>query len=89
VTSLGGDTGTMVTAGMYLVPERVRRLSVPQGFTRLRDFLTWLVASGEPVFGIPIQTVVDVDRSEDVLLAEAVAKEFPEYLTTRPAEEVA
>ena len=89
VTSLGGDTGTMVTAGMYLLPERVRRLSVPQGFTRLRDFLTWLVASGEPVFGVPIQTVVDVDRGEDVLLAEATAKEFPEHLTTRPAEEVA
>ena len=89
VTSLGGDTGTMVTAGLYLVPERVRRLSVPQGFTRLRDFLTWLVASGEPVFGIPIQTVVDVDRGEDVLLAEAVAKEFPGHPTTRSAEEVA
>jgi NDP-sugar pyrophosphorylase family protein len=89
VTSLGGDSGTMVTAGMYFVPERVRRLSVPQGLTRLRDFLTWLVASGEPVFGIPIQTVVDVDRGEDVLLAEALAKEFPEHPTTRPAEEVA
>lgn len=89
VTSLGGDTGTMVTAGLYLVPERVRRLSVPQGFTRLRDFLTWLVASGEPVFGIPIQTVVDVDRGEDVSLAEAVTKEFLRHPTNRPSEEVA
>jgi hypothetical protein len=67
----------------------VRRLAVPQGFTRLRDFLTWLVASGEPVFGIPIQTVVDVDRGEDVLLAEAMEKEFLRHPTTRPAEEVA
>jgi NDP-sugar pyrophosphorylase family protein len=89
VTSLGGDSGTMVTAGMYLVPERVRRLSIPQGFTRLRDFLTWLVASGESVFGIPIQTVVDVDRGEDVLLAETVEKECVRHPTHRPAEEVA
>jgi NDP-sugar pyrophosphorylase family protein len=89
VTSLGGDTGTMVTAGLYFVPERVRGLSIPQGFTRLRDFLTWLVASGEPVFGIPIQTVVDVDRGEDVLLAEALANEFLRHPTNRPSEEVA
>jgi NDP-sugar pyrophosphorylase family protein len=88
VTSLGGDTGTMVTAGLYFVPERVRRLSVPQGFTRLRDFLTWLVVSGEPVFGIPIQTVVDVDRGEDVLLAEAVAREFLCHPTGRSSKEV-
>jgi NDP-sugar pyrophosphorylase family protein len=88
VTSLGGDTGTMVTAGLYLVPERVRRLSVPQGFVRLRDFLTWLVASGEPVFGISIETVVDIDRGEDVPLAEAVAREFVWHPTGRSAKEV-
>jgi len=88
VTSLGGDTGTMVTAGLYLVPERVRRLSVPQGFTRLRDFLTWLVARGEPVFGISIETVVDVDRGEDVPLAEAAAREFVWQPTGRSAKEV-
>ena len=88
VTSLGGDNGTMVTAGMYLVPERVRRLSLPKNLTRLRDFLSWLVASGEPVFGIPIETVVDVDRGEDVPLAEALASAFQENLTDRSSEEV-
>jgi NDP-sugar pyrophosphorylase family protein len=88
VTSLGGDTGTMVTAGLYFVPERVRRLSVPQGFNRLRDFLTWLVVSGEPVFGIPIETVVDVDRGEDVPLAEAVAREFLCHPAGRSSKEV-
>lgn len=76
VKSLGGETGTMVTAGMYLVPERVRKLSVPKGFARLRDYLSWLVASGEPVFGVAIETVVDVDRGEDVPLAEALASTF-------------
>ena len=88
VTSLGGDNGTMVTAGMYLVPERVRRLSLPKNLTRLRDFLSWLVASGEPVFGIPIETVVDVDRGEDVPLAEALASAFQVNPTNRSSEEV-
>ena len=49
---------------------------MPKGLTRLRDFLCWLVASGEPVFGIPIEIVVDVDRGEDVPLAEALASAF-------------
>ncbi len=76
VKSLGGETGTMVTAGMYLVPEHVRQLLVPKGLARLRDYLSWLVASGEPVFGVSIETVVDVDRGEDVRLAEASASTF-------------
>lgn len=88
VKSLGGDSGTMVTAGMYLMSERVRRLSVPKGLGRLRDYLSWLVASGEPVFGIPIQSVVDVDRGEDVPLAEAVAREFLWRPTGKSSEEV-
>jgi NDP-sugar pyrophosphorylase family protein len=88
VKSLGGDTGTMVTAGMYLVPERVRRLSVPKSLTRLRDFLGWLVVSGEPVFGIPIEVVVDVDRGEDVPLAAALASAFQSNEADRSSEEV-
>lgn len=88
VKSLGGDGGTMVTAGMYLVPERVKRLPVPKGLTRLRDFLSWLVASGEPVFGIPIETVVDVDRREDVPLAEALTSTFRLNPAHRASEEV-
>jgi len=88
VKSLGGETGTMVTAGMYLVPEHVRTLSIPEGLTRLRDFLSWLVTSGEPVYGIPIETVVDVDRGEDVPLAEALASSFRLNQTDPSSEEV-
>jgi NDP-sugar pyrophosphorylase family protein len=88
ITSLGGETGTMVTAGMYLVPEHVRKLSVPQGLARLRDYLSWLVRSGEPVYGVTIETVVDVDRGEDVPLAEALASTFRLHGTDRPPEEV-
>ena len=74
VTRLGGSSGEMVTAGMYLVPERIATLSPPPGLGSLRDFLAWLVDQGDPVYGAVIQTVVDVDRPEDVTLAEAMAR---------------
>lgn len=79
VSALGGDTGDLVTAGMYLVPERVRRMKAPSGPGRLREFLAWLWTSGEPLYGEVIQTVVDVDRADDVARAEALA------LTARPS----
>ena len=74
ITGIGGDSGEMVTAGMYMVPERVRRLSSVSGLGRLREFLARLVAQGEPVYGVVIPNVVDVDRAEDVALAEAMAR---------------
>jgi NDP-sugar pyrophosphorylase family protein len=74
ITRLGGDHGTGVTAGLYLVSERVRRMVVRHASGRLRDFLAWLVEQGEPLYGLSIPVVVDVDRAEDVALAEALAK---------------
>jgi NDP-sugar pyrophosphorylase family protein len=65
----------MVTAGIYLVPERVRRLSPPPAVRRLRDFLAWLLRRGEPMYAVTLPAVVDVDRAEDVALAEAMARE--------------
>ena len=73
VTDVGGDVGDLVTAGMYLVPERVRTLRAPAGLGRLREFLVWLARSGAPVYGEVIERVVDVDRAEDVALAETLA----------------
>jgi NDP-sugar pyrophosphorylase family protein len=73
VKAIGGDAGDLVTAGMYLVPETVRELTPPPGLGRLREFLSWLVRSGAPVFGEVIEQVVDVDRAEDVALAETLA----------------
>ncbi len=73
IASIGGEAGDAVTAGIYLFPERVRSLRAPETLGRLREYLTWLVERGEPVLGIPIETVVDVDRPEDVRLAEAFA----------------
>ncbi len=73
VTSLGGDAGDVVTAGMYLVSERVRRMCPPPAVHRLREFLAWLVQRGEPVYGVVLPAVVDVDRAADVALAEGLA----------------
>ena len=74
ITRIGGDSGEIVTAGMYVVPERARQLSSMGGPGRLREFLSRLVTQGEPVYGVVIPNVVDVDRAEDVALAEAMAR---------------
>ena len=73
ITALGVESPSLVTAGVYLLSERVRRMEPPAGLGRLREHLAWLLESGEPMFGDVIETVVDVDRAEDVALAEALA----------------
>ena len=73
IIALGGSSGMLVTAGLYLVSSRVRRTPPPVGLGRLREYLGWLHRSGEPIFGEVIETVVDVDRAEDVALAEKLA----------------
>jgi NDP-sugar pyrophosphorylase family protein len=75
VTAVGGVSGDLVTAGMYLVSARARGLRPPVALGRLREFLAWLPTTGEPVYGEVIETVVDVDRPDDVALAEALALE--------------
>ena len=74
VLALGGSAGAFVTAGMYLVPERVRRLTPPGELGRLRELLMWLHRQGHPMYGQVISKVVDVDRAEDVALAEALER---------------
>lgn len=73
IEAIGGAEGDLVTAGVYLVPEAVRTLTPPAGLARLRDFLQWLRHSGAPLCGEVIEQVVDVDRADDVALAETLA----------------
>ncbi len=75
ITALNGPSGEAVTAGMYLVPERVRSLLPPAGVDGLRAYLGWLLDRGEPLYGVVLPEVVDVDRAEDVALAEALARQ--------------
>lgn len=84
VRRLGASAGELVTAGMYLVPEGIATLSPPPGLGSLREFLAWLVDQGEPVYGAVIPTVVDVDRADDVALAEAMARRAAQAAPTSP-----
>jgi len=73
VTSLGAAPSRLVTAGVYRVSARARRFESVPALGRLRDYLGWLLGQGEPMYGEIIETVVDVDRGEDVASAEALA----------------
>lgn len=76
VLALGDDgrASPWVTAGMYVVSpvvfaeiDTARR----RRFTALRQFLGHLVARGYRVAGEPVGTCIDVDRPEDIAVAEA------------------
>jgi NDP-sugar pyrophosphorylase family protein len=74
VTAFGQADSGLVTAGVYRVSDRARRLAPSARLGRLRDYLAWLLESGEPIYGEVIETVVDVDRGLDVASAEALAR---------------
>lgn len=82
VARLGGTAGAMVTAGVYLVPGWVATLAPPASLGSLREFLAWLATRGEPMHAAVIPTVVDVDRADDVVLAEAMARRTPRDATS-------
>ncbi len=69
IRKLGGDGGSHVTAGLYVLTGR-RPVKPTVGFARLRDYLRWLVTTGHPVYGIVLPQVFDIDRKLDVEAAE-------------------
>jgi NDP-sugar pyrophosphorylase family protein len=73
VTFVGGASGDAVTAGIYVFPERVRHMKIPEELGRLRDFLAWLAKAEEEIHAVEIPKVVDVDRVEDLAEAQALA----------------
>lgn len=69
IRRLGGRHGSHVTAGLYWLP--AQRLAEPStDFARLRDYLGWLVAEHQPVYGVVLPCVFDIDRARDVAAAE-------------------
>ncbi len=75
VTTVGGSSGDVVTAGLYLVAGSVfAQAPHPSTLGRLRDFLAWIVDHEVPVYGVVIDKVVDVDRAEDLQLAETLLR---------------
>jgi NDP-sugar pyrophosphorylase family protein len=72
IRALGGDGGSHVTAGLYGLP--VQGLREPaRGCGRLRDYLGWLLEHGQPMRGIPLPRVYDIDRMRDIAAAEQAA----------------
>jgi NDP-sugar pyrophosphorylase family protein len=70
IRQLGGDRGSHVTAGLYVLPAQ-RPAEPSAGFVRLRDYLAWLVAEGRPVYGVVLPRVFDIDRARDIIAAES------------------
>ena len=62
------DTAIHVTAGLYWLPTQ-RPAEPKAGFARLRDYLGWLVEH-QPVYGIVLPRVFDIDRAQDIAAAE-------------------
>jgi NDP-sugar pyrophosphorylase family protein len=75
IRQLGANQGTHVTAGLYWLPKQ-RPAEPTIRFTRLRDYLAWLVARHEPVCGIALPYVFDIDRARDIAAAEAAGLGF-------------
>ena len=70
IRHLGGARGTHVTAGLYTLPAQ-RPAETSAGFMRLRDYLAWLVAEAQPVYGVVLPRVFDIDRAQDIAAAES------------------
>src|SRR6185312_12093871 len=70
VRRLGGDGGAYVTAGLYWLPAEPSA-APSSDFSRLRDYLKWLVYGGAPVYGVVLPLVFDIDRADDVQAAES------------------
>jgi NDP-sugar pyrophosphorylase family protein len=70
IRQLGGSHGSHVSAGLYWLPAQ-RPAEPTTSFARLRDYLGWLVAERQPVCGIVLPRVFDIDRARDIAAAEA------------------
>ena len=70
IRQIGGRVGTHVTAGLYRLPEQ-RPADPATAFARLRDYLGSLVADNQPVYGVILPCVFDIDRARDIAAAEA------------------
>jgi NDP-sugar pyrophosphorylase family protein len=69
IRRIGGSSGSHVTAGLYWLPAKMPAAPA-KDFARLRDYLGALVAGGQPVYGIVLPCVFDIDRARDVAAAE-------------------
>jgi NDP-sugar pyrophosphorylase family protein len=70
IVNLGVPDGKFATAGIYGVTEAIFEKKWEDGTSSLRAFLGRLLREGFPFRGVPLGDVIDVDRVEDIKLAE-------------------
>ncbi len=76
MTNTGFDS-EYITAGFYRASPRIlneKEKVLAAHFTALRQYLGYLLKYGYRFYGVPLPTVIDVDRPEDVQAAEAFLK---------------
>lgn len=69
--------GALVTAGLYIFDPIIFTeiaFARQSGFTALRQFLGHLLQRGYRLYGEPIAKTIDVDRPEDIAVAEAFVR---------------
>jgi NDP-sugar pyrophosphorylase family protein len=69
IQRIGMNNGSHVTAGLYWLPAK-RPPGPAKNFARLRDYLGALVAEAQPIYGVVLPCVFDIDRARDVAAAE-------------------
>jgi len=73
----GAEGSSLVTAGFYVFdPVIFREIEFARrsNFSALRQFLGHLLAAGYRLRGVPVGKTVDVDRPEDVAVAESFVR---------------
>jgi len=76
IVRMGDDASESptITAGVYVFSPRIFdevEAARRESFTALRQFLRHLVKRSYRLYGVPVEKTVDVDRPEDVAVAEA------------------
>ena len=87
VTAMGeaAEASPFVTVGLYGMHPKVFPLleeTVQKGMKRLRNFLGFVVDSGADVRGYRLSKAVDVDRPEDLEVAEAFLRDCQREATS-------
>ncbi len=70
ITTLGEEPSRFVTNGVYLMPSDTYKMGKGLSFPALRKFLAYLIESGVSCYGFDMAKSVDVDRPEDIAVAE-------------------
>jgi NDP-sugar pyrophosphorylase family protein len=75
LTRLGGESGNLVTAGVYLFSTRIFAFAAEargRGLDAMRLYLALLLERGIKLAAVPLTNVIDVDEGEDLRTAQAL-----------------